>query len=164
MILFTYIFLHPSSGIGACVVCLKNGHEIVAEDCWSEWHEVKLCFRDGIMGIPKNEILSIMGRDIKIYYGPIHPGSKEPVSEQSKVDERWIRAIEKIDQDRKSYYLEKRKILKGKQTEAWNNYLKMGNRSGEERRQARKKAMEIDRQLKELKQELKHENTGTLTE
>jgi len=164
IILFTCIFLHHSSGIAAYVISLKNGHEIVAENCWSEWHEVKLRFRNGIMGIPKNEILSIMVRDIKIDYGPIHPGSKEPVSEQSEVDERGVRASEKIGQDSKSHYLEKRKILKDKQTEAWNNCLKMGNRNREERRQAKKKAMEIDRQLKELEQELKHENTGTLTE
>jgi len=161
MILFTCIFLHHSSGIATYIIYLKNGREIVTENYWNEGHEVKLRFRDGIMGIPRNEILSITEKDIKIYYGPIYPDSKEPVSEQSKVDERWIRAIEKIDQDRKSYYLEKRKILKGKQAEAWNDYLNMENRSGEERRQARKKAMEIDRRLKELEQELKHKNTGT---
>lgn len=164
MILFMCMFLQHSSGIAAYVICLKNGYEIVTENYWSDEHEVRLRFRDGIIGIPKNEILSITERDIKIDYGQIYPGSKEPISEGSKVDEKEIRAVEKIDQDSKSHYLEKKKILKERQTEAWNDYIKMGDRSGEERRRARKKAMEIDRQLKELEQKLRHKNTGELTE
>jgi len=176
LITITLSFFLSSAAIAGYVITLKNGGSISTIIFWSEKEEIKFYWADGIVGILKEDILSIErikespGERIETipYEKDPLPISKEAITGPEEISGKRRKISEaepekdKIDVE---HYKKQKVFYTEKYQEAYERYLDAASRQDEE---AKIKAWEefnhFGGQVITLQEELKKKNKGVLPE
>lgn len=167
----TFTFFLSSASLADYVIKLKNGRSLPTPKFWEEKEEIKFYWANGIVGIPKEDILSVRrtkeapGVGTSFAREPA-PKLKEAIEKPEGVPPEGKKTSEveaekdKIDVE---YYKKQKAFLMGKFDQAYARYLEATSRQDKE---AKEKAWEefnrYGGQVITLEEELKKKNKGVL--
>ncbi len=169
--IITFIFFLNSTCLAGYVIKLKNGRSLPTPKFWEEKEEIKFYWANGIVGIPKEDILSV--RRTKEAPGVGTPFAREPapklreaiekpegIPPEGKKTSELEAEKDKIDVE---YYKKQKALNTEKFEKAYESYFEASSRRDEE---AKKKAWEefnyFAGQVNTLEEELKRKNKGIL--
>jgi len=168
-----FTFLLSSTSFAEYIIKLKNGSSILTQKFWEERGEVKFYYANGVVGIPKKNVLSF----VTLKEAPSErislareraPEMQEDQAVPTKVSEKSIEGLrqeakkEEIDIE---YYKKKKALYAEKFEEAYEKYLKASSKRDEvAKREAWKDFNHFGGRVIALEQELKKKNYGVIPE
>ena len=164
---------YPLLSFADYIIHLKSGRQFVTERYWEEGGEIKFHFKSGVLGVPKEAVVSI------VEVAQVTPQKEEPRSEEAppgekeetkKVTEevkKTEKKEEKKAEDTKPIdeYWTQKKALKVKLDEALNRLREATrNKDKAAKNKAREDMRKFSKEIYKLTDEVKKINNGKLPE
>jgi hypothetical protein len=155
-------FICPSICLSSYLIELKSGSTFITNHYWEEGRQIKFYCYGGVVGIPKNFVKAIRKSDTACKEETvIQNTAKKPQPQPPR------QKAEKTDNDLVDieYYKREKQSLEQERAEAHQRYLQSLDVGDKEAKyEAARDAKKINKQIHQLKKELKEKNKGVLPE
>ena len=151
---------YPLLSFADYIIHLKNGRQFVTDRYWEEGGEIKLHFSGGVLGVPKETVVSIEGFSAEAPAPDEAPAEAE-VKVKKEGDEK---PDKKVDEKKPlDEYYEKMKILKAKLNESLKRLREATrNKDKAAKKKAREDMRKFSKEIYKLTDEVKKVNNGVL--